>query len=116
MSFEGEFEEFMTETVTLASVTATDTYGSATYGTEKTVQARIEQFAKKVIDAQGREVVSMTRLYLKPTDTGGVSYVPAVSDKVTLPDGYVPQMPPILSVERQNDQEGLHHYVLNLGG
>lgn len=114
MSWDPEFEAFMPETITLEPTIALSGFGAQTPGAAKTIRCRIEQEARKVTDREGKEVVSQTRLYLKPTAEDGTSYTIAPTDRITLPAGFLPQQPPILSVSRQADEAGLHHYEVAL--
>lgn len=116
MTYESEFDEFLNETISVRSrVSGTGTgYGASNYGSPRTVQVRIEQGAKRIQDSTGREVVSMTRVFAKPTATDGAAFFPVLTDEITLPAGYLPQAPPIIRVDRQNDAQGLHHLEISL--
>lgn len=117
MTFEAnEFDELFIDTVTYEPSSVPTGFGE-TYdpATAKSVKAHIEQFARKVTDHQGREVVSNTRVHLKPTAVDGTSFTPTVRDRITLPAGYAaPLAPPILNVARVNDGQGLHHFEVSL--
>ena len=114
MAYEVEFDEFLTDTITYEPFVSMDGFGAKVYGPAKSVKARVEQKAKLVRDATGREVVSNTQLFMKPTATDGSSYTPTVQDRFTLPAGYAPQAPPPITVERVNDNQGLHHFEASL--
>lgn len=112
--YESEFDDFMPDTVTYEPYGSEDAYGAKVYGTAKTVKARVEQLARLVRDANGREVVSNTRVILKPVATDGSAFTPTVKDRLTLPAGYTPQAPPPINVLRVNDDGGLHHWEAHL--
>ena len=119
MSFESEFAEFMPNTVTLEpfSTLSTDGRGSRTYGTSVSFKARIEQRRRLVRDNQGREVMSQTTVYVPPTTTAGAAVTVNVSDRLTLPSGFLvagSSQPPMIWVERQQDETGNHHYAMYL--
>ncbi len=66
-----------------------------------------------VRDSVGRMVVSMTQLFLRPTSTSGSTFGPVtIKDSITLPAGYDPTTPPLISVSRINDEEGLYHWEI----
>lgn len=119
MSFESEFAELMVETVTVEPFlpTPAPADGSAQWdaANPRTFRARIEQYARMVRDRNGREVVSNTRLYLAPTPLTGAPHTPTADDRFTLPAGYYPQqLGPAIAVQRENDEAGLHHWVVSL--
>src|SRR6266540_3063266 len=104
----------MPDTATFEPFVSEDGYGARTYGAAKTVRCRVEQLAKLVRNEHGREVVSNSRLFLKPVATDDSAYAPTIRDRYTLPAGYAPLQPPAISTERSNDEAGLHHWVVNL--
>ena len=115
MSLDAAFEDFMFEQVTHEQLLAnSDGYGGKSYGSGRSIRCRIEQRSKLTRDAQGKEVVSNTTLLLKPVAEDGTTIVVGPSDRFTLPAGYTPQQPPIISVERHNDEGSLHHWAVLL--
>ena len=114
MSWDPEFEAVMPDTVTIEACTAVNSYGARTFAAAKTVRCRIEQESRKVTTGEGKEVVSQTRLYLKPTAEDGSAYTIGANDRITLPAGYAPQQPPILTIGRENDEQGIHHWEVAL--
>ena len=80
----------------------------------KTIRARIEQSTKKVIARDGREVVSNTRLFLRPVAEDGTVFTPTVDDFYQLPTGFHPQTPTPMSVERSEDERGLCFWTVHL--
>lgn len=113
MAYETEFDDFLTTTVTYAAHASMSLSGAQTFSTASiTVKARIEHDTRLVRDQQGREVVSTARIFMKPTSTTGSTCIVTIKDKITLPSGYAPQIPPIIQVRRQNDEDGLHHWEI----
>lgn len=119
MTFETQFLDFMPQTVSLRKFSAlsTDGMGARTSATTYSVRARVEQNRRLVRDASGREVVSTTQVYLAPYDnsTGQTAIVVDVSDRIVLPSGFLvagSSAPPIMSVERQQDDAGDHHIAV----
>jgi len=109
-----ELHPFMGDVVTYEPLATTSVGSSKTYGSSVSWQCRIEQGARLVRDKDGREVVSSTRLFLRALPVSGVPTVPLISGRFTLPDGYVPQSPPPISIERLHDEIGIHHWTVNL--
>lgn len=111
----------MPQTVTLRKFGAlsTDGFGARTASTTYSVRARVEQERHLVRDVTGREVVSSTTVYLAPYDssTGQVAITVDVSDRVVLPSGFLvagSSAPPIMAVERLQDDGGDHHIAVRL--
>lgn len=117
MSYDTELDDFLTTTVTYAAHSSMTVAGAQTFSTAtKTVPARIEMETRLVRDVQGREVVSMARVFMRPTASDGTTYIPTIKDQITLPAGYNPLTPPIIAILRHNDTVseggGVHHYEL----
>lgn len=112
MTWDRELEDFFTTTVTYQPHASMTVYGAQTFSTATlTIDARIEHDTKLVRDNTGREVVSMTALYLKPTSSSGSTYGPVtIKDQITLPSGYDPTVPPIISAYRVNDEDGFYYW------
>lgn len=107
MAFESEFLDFMTSTVTITPWSSQDGYAEPGFGTAVAYDARIVDRVRTVRGFDGREAVSTRQIYLAATAAiDGRS-------KVTLPSGFTPQQPPIISVGRSPDEAGdIHHVVL----
>lgn len=119
MTWDRELEDLATTTVIYAAPTTKDVYGAWVASTATvTITARIEHETKLVRDAAGREVVSVTQLYLKPTTTTSGTYTPALGGVFTLPAGNVPLEPPIINILRIDDAisegGGAHHWEVAL--
>jgi hypothetical protein len=90
-------------------------YAQRVYNTASTFKARIEFLQRLVKDANGRDVVSNTRIFTPMYDAdGSTSATITVSDRITLPSHFIPRQPPIISVEPHYDHEGPHHYEVYL--
>jgi hypothetical protein len=109
-----ELYPFMQDIITYEPLSSTTVGSSKTYGAPIAWLCRIEQGARLVRDKDGRETVSSTRLFLRALPMSGVATVPHISGRFTLPDGYAPQSPPAISVERLHDEFGIHHWTVNL--
>lgn len=115
MTLAGALAALMAESITYEARTG---FAGASqvpsYAAAKTVLGRVEAYGKLVKDNSGREVMSGTRLLLRPAAADGSAIAPKVGDKFTLPAGYDPQAPPVISVRRENDEQGLHHWEIYL--
>jgi hypothetical protein len=119
MTYDRDFNDFLTTTVIYAAHASMSLSGAQTFSTASiTVPARIEQETKLVRDTYGKEVVSMTQVFLRPTSSTGSTFTPTIKDQITLPSGYVPATPPIINVRRHNDVAseggGTHHWEIHL--
>lgn len=114
MTLSGALASLMKDSIGWEARTGMSASQAPTYAASKTALGRIEQHTRLVRDAQGREVASNTRLFLRPRLSDGTAFTPKVGDRFTLPAGYDPQQPPVISVQRENDEVGLHHWVVNL--
>lgn len=91
----------LNQVILVESATGVDAYGQSTYGTFVSVPARVEGKNRKVLNAQGNEVVSSTTIYVD-----GAAVI-TTSSRITLPDGTKPL---ILSVESMPDIDGTPHH------
>lgn len=98
-----ELVEMLAQEVTVESFVSNNEYSTPTYGPANTLSARVQSRSKKVIMADGRELVSSAMVYL----AGGSGVL--VNDRITLPDG---NSPVILSIERLPDEFGLFYEVV----
>lgn len=85
-------------------------YAQRVYSSASTFNARIEFKSRIVKDERSRDIVSKTCLFTPTYDVDGTTASIGVSDRITLPSGFTPQQPPIISVEPHYDHEGPHHY------
>jgi len=105
MPLEQDFLEWFSSTVTIEPYTGQNLYGEPDYGDAVEYPALIRYRTRKVLDREGREVVSSAQVYLN----GDVGI--DVRDRITLPDG---TSPVIISIEKYPDETGnIHHKVVN---
>lgn len=117
MSLDPQLRALMIHDIVVEHFTSmsTDGYAVRTYTTASTFKARIEFKDTLIKDSGSRNVVSKTRLFTPMYDTAGsTSATIGLSDKITLPSQFVPNQPPILSVQPHYDHEGPHHYEVYL--
>ena len=88
--------------------------GERTYAPAVSVMGRVEQVTRKVMDTLGKEVVSLAHVLLKPTAVDGTPITPTVRDRFILPADFALTTKDPISVERYDDQDGPHHFVINL--
>lgn len=100
MSFINDLRDLLPDTATWAPLTGRDQYGAPTYGAGTTYACRLVRAHKLIRNSAGDQVVSSAHVWLAGT--------PAVApdDRVTLSDDTTP---PILSVERFQDEDGASH-------
>lgn len=103
MAYESDFDDLMTQTLTLEPRSAIDKYTEETYGTATSVLCRIVGMPKMVRAADGREVVSNGHAF-----TSGPSGA-TVKHRLTLPDG---SQPVIIRVDSFPDEDGPHHDII----
>jgi hypothetical protein len=96
-----DWDPFLTETVTVEPYASQDEYGVASYGAAVSVAARVTGKVRRVSSFTGLERVSTVTVYLK--DSPGVG----PRDRLTLPSGWTPSQPEILSVTRCPDERGM---------
>jgi len=101
-----EWEELCAHAVTVEPFLLKDGYGASTYGSAATIRCRIQGQMKSVTTRDGSQRASSVQIYCGPSPLVGPD------DRVTLPADFVPRQPPILSVQRESDEEGLHHQVI----
>lgn len=94
------------QTITVAPYVSQNSYGEPTYGTAVSYAARVQGKMQMVRDSMGQERVSTVTCFVATTATI------SPKDKLELPLEFIPRQPPILAVERQSDEIGLHHVVL----
>jgi len=101
-----EFLSMMAHTVRITKTVSRDEWGNKLGGAIHVVPARIIGKRRKVLSTAGEEVISETTVYMATTS----GFTP--DDVITMPSGYLPLQPEIISVTRQSDERGLHHTVI----
>ena len=102
MTWSTDFEELMPSGVTVATLASlsTDGYGTPTYGTGTTYQARVLGTQQLVTDFSGTEEVATTVAWIASTST----FPP--SAQITLANG---DTPVLLKLDAVPDETGIHH-------
>ena len=116
---EADFFDMLTSTALVAPWQSFQGAGFAVpaYGADVSYACRISLKDELVRSRDGREIAARGKVYLRPA-TGllfAASAVPSTKDRITLPAGYVPANPPILDVQPEQDESGVHHVVLVIG-
>lgn len=107
MSFDPEYLDLMTQTITEYPYTSVNIYGKKVYSTSgSTYFAYIQEQPVKVLNYMGAEVIGSHTIYVAST-----SRLP-ITSKFVLPDGSTPH--PIRS-DVMYDEDGIHHVVLVFG-
>jgi hypothetical protein len=79
------------------------------YDTAEDYNCRIEMNNHLVVDRNARTVTARGMVFLLSTT------IIDVKSLITLPVGYTPRQPPLLSVDVEDDEDGTHHTVLHFG-
>src|SRR5262245_48616934 len=97
----------MPHTVLIEPWLGVDAYNKPMYGAATSYKAQVQSaFNRSIRTVTGEEKVAS----VKVTIAAAVMINP--QDKITLPTGWVPQQPPILSAQAVSDENGLHHTVV----
>ena len=101
-----ELQSLMAHSVRITKCDSRDAWGNKIGGAIHVIPARIVGKRRKVMSMTGEEVISETTVYMATTS----GFTP--DDTLTMPSGYLPLQPEIISVTRQSDERGLHHTVI----
>lgn len=102
--------DMMPDTVTIKAFASRSVSGVITYSpTAVSYRARIEMKNHLTVDRSGRTVTARGKVFMATTT------VPNVEDLLTLPGVYQPTQPPIIAVNSQSDDTGVHHVTLEIG-
>ena len=98
----------MPYTIYIRRLTGYDVYGKPVYGAAEDFRAAIQGTGGRPIrDAKtGNERVSTYAVYVATTA------MIAPEDKLVLPSQFVPNSPPIIRVDPQSNENGIHHMVV----
>lgn len=96
-----DLENLFHQEVTIELFESRSSYGVISYQDPFTCLCRISGEEKEFRDNKGRELVSQVRV----TILGDVPNLDGRA-RVTLPQGYTPKQPPIISVGRYRDMDG----------
>ncbi len=103
------FLHMMPHTVTIESLGSRNAYGHVTYGSSVAYRARVVGKQRMVTDTQGKEIISTHTIYLASND------MIDTTARITLPAGFVPSSPPIVSIGRYPDGTGIFATVVYVG-
>lgn len=100
--------DLMADAVLVAPFTgySTDGYAQPAFGADVTYRARVQLGPKKIVSAEGVDVVSSVQVIV------GSSAAFTVKDRLTLPGDLAPATPTLLRVDQVRDETGRHHAVL----
>ena len=112
MSMDDVFNEFMTQTCTIAPFASKNEFGDNTEGTAVTYPCRQEVKQHLVVNIQGEEVVARSRVFVGRSSSGALPTTISPGDLFTDPDS---NTPPVLSVEIYPGHSDAEHVVLHLG-
>lgn len=114
MAFDAELDELFVHTVTIVPQSSTDVDNQPTYGTAVSHRAKIALRTRYIRTASGREIAGRGTVYVVAA-SGATLSVPGAKDRLTMPTGFEPLIPPVLDVRPHYDEEGLHHVELVIG-
>lgn len=103
-----EWADMMPHTITVEPWVSYKGGGAGSnYGDAETYSCRIEMGNHLVVDANSKTASSKGKVFLLSTTVIGTK------DLVTLPTGYVPTNPPLITVDVNDDEDGTHHCCLH---
>lgn len=108
---EAELLDLMPASVTVKPFTGQDQFTNPTFGAAIAYQCRVSIKDEYVRSKDGREIAARGRVYIPVTSAATFT----TRDQITMPAGYVPANPPILDVQPEQDETGVHHVVLVIG-
>ena len=103
-----ESSNLLHQKVTLEFYRERGSYGDITYQASRVYPCRVSGEEKIIRDDQGREAVSKLRVTILGNVPNKVGDLPGLDarSRVTLPEGCLPQQPPIVQVGRYPDMDG----------
>lgn len=114
MAWDPEFLDLMPLTVTFAKKSSNDLYGKKTYAAGVDARAKVKEEKHEVVDVEGETRSSSGFLWCPPPAfwETATADLPTPDWQLTLMDGFVAK---IVLVEKQYDDEGLHHLKVHYG-
>ena len=107
MAIETALTDLMIDTIIVAPLSSTDSYGKHGWGTPVSINdCRVQTGSHKITDTTGQEIVAAGLVYVP----NGPTVTP--ESKLTLPNGSSPR---ILKVDSKADERGAHHIVIHYG-
>lgn len=104
-----EWLDMMPSTVLIAPWASRTVTDMPSYGADVPYKCHIQLKNHMVVNAKGEEVLARGRVFV------GSAVLASVKDRLTLPAGYVPLVPPILAVNVVTDELGVHHTTIEIG-
>jgi head-tail adaptor len=114
VSFEAEYLGLMPDTVSVEPFVSQDGSGVPSYGPGVSCRARIEAGVGRRTNVPAEESSALAFVILAPYTVDGAALAVTPRDRLTLPTGYSPSTPRIVSAMRANDEDGLHHWELRI--
>lgn len=107
MSFEKDFRQLLTQTLTVSTVATLGVGGAVTYSTSaSTYRCRVVNVNKYMFDTRGQRAAVAYEAWIASTS------ILSPASKYTLPDGATP---PVVSVDTFPDPDGHHHVRVRFG-
>ena len=103
-----ELDNLLHQEVTLEFYKERSSYGDIIYQEKKIYKCRVSGEEKIIRDDQGRDIISKLRVTILGNVPNKVGDYPGLDarSRVTLPEGCLPQQPPIVQVGRYPDMNG----------
>lgn len=101
-----DFSDLMVHTILIAPRTGQDNYGKPLYGSDVSLDGRIMRKVKRVVTDSGEERMSDRTIVL------ALARSVKVTDRVTLPSGFDPLVPPIVSVRKFVAEDNTTHSII----
>ena len=103
-----ELSNVLHQHVTLEFYKSRGSYGDITYQSPKVYPCRVSGEEKLIRDNEGREAVSQLRVTILGNVPNKIGDLPGLDarSRITLPEGCLPQQPPIVKVGRYPDMDG----------
>lgn len=101
-----DFSDLMVHTILIAPRTGQSSYGKPTYGADVSLDGRIMRKVKKVVTDSGEERMSDRTVVL------ALARSVSILDRVTLPTGFDPLVPPIVAVRKFVAEDNSLHSII----
>ena len=106
MSFEDEFLDCMTGSITVKTLSSIDGYGKETFATSATTYAALIQEEQQLVRAfDGTEQMAETTAHINSTAAISPDAEFTVAGDTR----------PVLAIQTLSDQDGVHHVVVHFG-
>ena len=98
--FIDEFLGMMPHQIGVEPYASRDAWGKKSYGSKTVYSGRVVNKRRLVINRAGQQAISETTIYMATASGVGIE------DRITLPSGYLPAWPQIITVSRIPDEYG----------